>query len=723
MVISNSKICVRPYLFVPSVAQDTCTPVPKTTTYDYIVVGSGPGGGPLAARLAIAGFSVLLLEAGDDHGDDLTVEIPLLQTASSEYIPQSWQFFVDHYQNSAQAQDDSKFTWRKPDGGFWVGPNPPAGSTPLGIYYPRAGTLGGCAEHNALVATYPHESDWDYVARITGDGSWSANRMRQYWAKFESNQYIPRGTPAANGHGYNGWLNISVTDLNLVAADPKWLSLAAGSASLVGKNIWPSPDPITGETLAKVFTTDVNSAAPGRDRETGIFQIPLSVSLGPRARASPRDFILDTANARNPDGSQKYRLDIQLNTLVTRVLFDNSTVTPRATGVEYMTGCNLYRADPASGEAKQTGAGVFRATREVILSGGVYNTPQLLKLSGIGPRAELRALNIPVVRDSPGVGTNMQDRYEVTVVGKAPETFSALHNCTFLHAPVLDNSLPFTDPCLQQWRTDANDRGIYGTNAVAWGIVYNSSVSSATEADMFIVGVPANFHGYFPEYSLAVNLDHWSWLVLKAHSRNNAGTVTLRSTDPRDMPFAQFNSFRIGGDEDVQAVYEGVQFARKMFQATPDINGTFEEIVPGPSVQTPAQVKQFIRDEAWGHHASCSVPVGAHGDPYAPLDSEFRVQGVNGLRVVDASVFPRIPGFYIVGAVYMLSEKAADVIIKAALEPAPSPSFVDSIKRSIPTHIAGFDLPVWETTPGTVFGYAALATISFSYFVFSRLYK
>ncbi len=453
-----------------------------------------------------------------------------------------------------------------------------------GIYYPRAGTLGGCAEHNALVATYPHDSDWNYVAQITGDASWSADKMRQYWVNFESNQYIPEGTPAAIGHGYNGYLNISVTDLNLVAADPKWLSLAEGSASLVGKSFWPNPDPITGDTLAKVFTTDVNSAAPGRDRETGIFQIPLSVSLGPRKRASPRDFILDTASATNADGGRKYKLDIQLNTLVTRVLFDNSTVTPRAIGIEYMTGCNLYRADPKSGAAKQTGAGVFKATREVILSGGVYNTPQLLKLSGIGPRAELRSLNIPVVRDSPGVGTNMQDRYEVTVVGEAPDNFTALTNCSFVQYPVLDYIEPhmfIDDPCLTKWEDDAADRGIYGTNGVAWGVVYNSSVSSMTEADMFIVGVPANFHGYFPEYSLAAVLNHWSWLVLKAHSRNNAGTVTLRSTDPRDMPFAQFNSFLVGGDEDVQAVYEGVQFARKMFQATPDINGTFEEVVPG----------------------------------------------------------------------------------------------------------------------------------------------
>ena len=79
-----------------------------------------------------------------------------------------------------------------------------------------------------------------------------------------------------------------------------------------------------------------------------------------------------------------------------------------------------------------------------------------------------------------------------------------------------------------------------------------------------------------------------------------------------------------------------------------------------------AALRRFIRDEAWGHHASCTAPIGAADDPLAVLDAEFRVRGVDGLRVVDASVFPRIPGTYIVLPIYMVSEKAADVILAAA---------------------------------------------------------
>ena len=87
------------------------------------------------------------------------------------------------------------------------------------------------------------------------------------------------------------------------------------------------------------------------------------------------------------------------------------------------------------------------------------------------------------------------------------------------------------------------------------------------------------------------------------------------------------------------------------------------ELVPGPDVQTPEQIRTFVRDEAWGHHASCSCRIGADSDPMAVVDSEFRVRGVRDLRVVDASVFPRIPGFFIVSAIYMVSEKASEVIL------------------------------------------------------------
>jgi len=94
--------------------------------------------------------------------------------------------------------------------------------------------------------------------------------------------------------------------------------------------------------------------------------------------------------------------------------------------------------------------------------------------------------------------------------------------------------------------------------------------------------------------------------------------------------------------------------------------GKHTELVPGTDYLDTNKLKQFIQDEAWGHHASCTCKIGADNDPMAVLDSRFRVRGVQGLRVVDASVFPKIPGYFIVSAIYMISEKAADVIIEDA---------------------------------------------------------
>jgi choline dehydrogenase len=657
----------RSVLFINAVKTESQTSTPTSNqtasnTYDYIVVGSGPGGGPLAARLAQAGFSVLLIDAGGDHGDDDIVRVPALNAQASEYTPIHWQFFVSHFDDPAAAQQDSKFTWQMPDGRFWVGPNPPAGSAPLGIYYPRTGTLGGCAEHNAMVMIYPAESDWDNIASVTGDDSWSAANMRQYWVKLENNQYLAPGT--VSGHGFGGWLDISLTDLNLALKDTKVLSLIQGAATALGKGLLGGLLTTVGG-LAQVLAVDLNNDSPQRDRATGLFQIPLAISNGPKTRASHRNLVLTTANAVNPDGSRTYALDIKLDTLVTRVLFDNAS-TPRAIGVEYLAGKHLYRADPNSASATPTGSGSFFANREVIISGGAFNTPQILKLSGIGPSAELLSHNIPVVLDAPAVGTNLQDRYEVGVVAATDSDFAAAEGCTFLNTTA--------DPCFLKWRDDAADRGAYGTSGVALGVVHQSSAAAATDAapDLIITGLAAAARGYFPGYSNRTSADarHWTWVVLKAHSRNAAGAVALRSGDPRDTPRIAFRSWARGGALDVQAAFEGVQLARAMFRDMAPLplglGSVFTEEVPGPAVESEADVKRWIMNEAWGHHACCTVPIGAADDADSVLDSRFRVKGVRGLRVVDASVFPKIPGLYIAAAVYMVSEKAAEVIIQDA---------------------------------------------------------
>jgi choline dehydrogenase len=411
--------------------------------------------------------------------------------------------------------------------------------------------------------------------------------------------------------------------------------------------------------LEQILLRDIN--APGASSREGLYQVPLAISNATRNGA--REFILTTVNAVKADGSRKYQLDVLLNTLVTKVRFNGKT----AIGVDFLSGQSLYRADSRSNTALPTGMGSVNVTREVVLSAGAFNTPQLLKLSGIGPAAELQQFNIPVIVDLPGVGTNLQDRYESTVIGKTATDFEATTRCTF--------GRTLLDPCYQDWANgvDPISKGVYGTNGLAIAIVKKSSVASG-EPDILISGAPAVFTGYYPGYSNIAFADarHWVWVVLKAHSRNNAGTVKLRSSDPRDTPVINFHSFDEGitadgaADLDLQAVYEGMQFSRQAFSDLIPLGGTFSEIWPGTNVTTEDQMKAFIMKEAWGHHASCTCPIGADSDPMAVLDSRFRVRGVKSLRVVDASVFPKIPGFYISLPIYIISEKAADVIIQDA---------------------------------------------------------
>ncbi|CAG9953407.1 unnamed protein product, partial [Clonostachys rosea f. rosea IK726] len=646
--------------FPPNGYSHPVTAPEPNSTYDYVIVGSGAGGSPLAARLAMAGYSVLLLDAGEDHGTDRQVQVPAVNPYASEYNPIRWDYFVNHFADEEQAVKDSKFTYQTPDGDYWAtldlsGQQPPEGSVKKGILYPRAGALGGCSVHNALIMVKATDKDWNDIASLTGDSSWSAGNMNGYFKKLEKNAYL-QGIVNPGSHGFDGWLPTRITPTILIAQDFKVLSLLIAAATATGKGLLDGLIGTIGGILS-VLTLDINTDSPTRDTKDLIYQIPASMNKD-YVRTGPRDFVLEVVLAKHADGSSKYKLDIALNTLVTRVNFDTADTTPKATGVDYLFGKSLYRADPR-GSSDDGVAGTVFANREVIVSAGAFNTPQLLKLSGIGPAEELKALDIPVVKDLPGVGGNLQDRYEVGIVGEAKTDLALLSGCTFLRGE---------DACYNKWKNGLGDlKGAYTTNGIAWGYLHHSSVSEH-DPDLFIGPAPAYFSGYFPGYSLHATVEHnkWTWLVLKAHSRNNAGTVNLTSADPRDTPRINFNSFSNGGDEDLQAIVEGMQYGIDAFKKLIPLDGSFERIWPPTNISTPEQLKEFARNEAWGHHASCTAPIGSNDDPMAVLDSEFRVRGVDSVRVVDASVFPKIPGMYIALPTYMISEKAADVIIRSA---------------------------------------------------------
>lgn len=151
---------------------------------------------------------------------------------STEYEPQQWDYFVHHYSDLERQKRDSKMTYRKDDGELYVGKSPPDNAEPLGVWYPRAGTLGGCSTHNAMITVYPFDDDWKYIQQMTGDDSWAPRKMRDYFKKMEKCEYLPS---TIIGHGFGGWLKTSLTSLSLVVEDQKLLSLILSAASAAGK--------------------------------------------------------------------------------------------------------------------------------------------------------------------------------------------------------------------------------------------------------------------------------------------------------------------------------------------------------------------------------------------------------------------------------------------------------------------------------------------------------
>ncbi|KAK4163854.1 hypothetical protein QBC43DRAFT_353919 [Cladorrhinum sp. PSN259] len=581
-------------------------------TYDYIVIGSGPGGGVVASNLAKAGYSVLILEAGDDNPGQ----------GFGRYTPTvTWDFYVKHYpEGDPRDNTYSHLTWRTKEGRYWVGQNgAPAGSTLLGVYYPRGATLGGSSMINAMVCWLPSNSDWDYHANVTGDDSWKAENMHKIFQKIEKNNYLTRGAANAAKHGFDGFFN---TNMGSASQLKQAGSLSGNTVMQTYAKDWG----LTG-SMSQILTRDPNELTPDRDQISSIYGL-VTHQFGNGQRYSSRNYIQDTQKAVGES-----KLAVSLTSLATKILFDTSSKCegtpskPRATGVEFLFGKSLYKGD---NRRAATATGVKRtayARREVIVSGGAFNSPQILQLSGIGNATHLRSLNIPVIKDLPGVGEHLMDNQEMPIVG-----------------------------------TGSAGSGIAEVS------MYKSKHPAHGERDVFLMGGQGfMFRGFWPDNPVRVPAEPrnpYGVSMVKGSSLNNKGWVKIRSNDPTDTPEINFNHYAPGSELDLEAMKDTVAWVRTVYSRVgittveppcstkPDANGYCGQ-----------EDVDWIHKQTFGHHPTSTNKIGSDDDPMAVLDSKFRVRGVAGLRVIDASAFARIPGVFPAVSTFMISQKASDEMV------------------------------------------------------------
>jgi len=329
-------------------------------------------------------------------------------------------------------------------------------------------------------------------------------------------------------------------------------------------------------------------------------------------------------------------LEVRTGALVNRVLFEGT----RAVGVEY---------------APWTRRGVERVDAgEVILCGGAINSPQTLQLSGVGNAQELRALGIDVVADVPGVGENLQDHLEVYIQYASKQPVSMMPAMKMQNRPKVGAEwvLRHTGPAA----TNHFEAGgfVRSNDEVGWPNLMFHFLPLAVRYDG---SKPAAEHGY--------------QVHIGPMTSDARGTVKITSTDPRKHPALRFNY--LSTEQDRREWTEAIPIARRILNQPAFYPYNDGELSPGPSVETPEEILDWVgRDAETALHPSCTTRMGT--DDMSVVDpATMRVRGVDGLRVVDASVFPYVTNGNIYAPVMMTAEKSADLILgNTPLEPQRS---------------------------------------------------
>ncbi|MGO9741694.1 MAG: choline dehydrogenase [Roseiarcus sp.] len=465
------------------------------------------------------------------------------------------------------------------------------------INCPRGKTLGGSSSINGLVYVRGHPLDFDRWER-EGARGWGYRNVLPYFRRAES------------------WRE---------GADP-YRGVDGPLATRRGVRRNPLYDAFieAGRQAGYPASGDLNGEYP-----EGFGRFDMTVKNGVR---------WSTANAYLRPAMKRPNLQVLAHALATRILFDGR----RAIGVAYERG----------GRSQ-----VARARREVILSAGAINSPQLLKLSGVGPAAELRRHGIEVVHEAPGVGENLQDHLEFyfQVASKQPITLYAKTGL-FSRAMIGLNWL-------------MRDHGDGATNHFeAGGFIRSRAGVEHPDIQYHFLPLAVSYDGasLASEHGFQAHVG-----PLRSRSR---GAITLRSADPHEAPKIRFDY--MSHPDDWTEMRACVRLTREIFAQRAFDPYRGREIQPGAAIESDEEIDAFIREKVESAYHPCGAcKMGARDDPSAVVDPETRVIGVEALRVVDSSIMPSITSGNLNAPTIMIGEKASDMILGRDPPPACNAPF------------------------------------------------
>ena len=487
--------------------------------------------------------------------------------------------------------------------GYWSEPEPHLGGRRLSC--PRGKVLGGSSSINGMVYVRGHPLDFERWEEEGAKG-WGYQRVLPYFRRAESfrghaDAYRGDSGPLATSHGRKG--------------NPLYEAFIEA-----------------GRQAGYAVSADLNG-----ERQEGFGPLDMTVKDGVR---------WSTANAYLRPAMKRPKLKVVTRALATGIAFDGR----RAAGV-------LYRRDGREQKAK--------ARREVILCGGPINSPQLLKLSGVGPAAELRALGIDVVADRAGVGENLQDHLEFTVqvASRQPITL-------FAHTGLIGRALIGAEWLMR-------GRGLGASNHFeAGGFIRSRAGVRYPDIQFHFLPMAVAYDGS------TLAREHGFQAHVGPMRSKSRGSVRLKSLDPAEPPLIRFNY--MSHPEDWIEMRACVRLTREILAQAAFDPHRGREIQPGETCVSDDEIDAFVRDHVESaYHPSCTCRMGSPADPSAVVDPETRVIGVEALRVVDSSIMPSITNGNLNAPTIMIAEKAADMI--RGLDPLPA--------SNAPYYVA----PDWDT--------------------------